>query len=58
MAYDIDAGQELMDRFNAPFDRLIWYYESMITAAAGDDRSLASLREAAMRALDDIRDRQ
>jgi len=56
MAYDIDAGQELSGRFNASFDRLDWYYTSMIEAA-GDEPQLMSLRAAARAALQQVQQR-
>lgn len=57
MAFDIDAGQQLTGRFNATLDRIVWYYESMIAAAASNDAALRPLRDAALEALDDIRQR-
>lgn len=57
MAYDIDQGQELSTRFNASFDRLVWYYEAMIDAAAGQEARLQPLAAAARNALLDLRRR-
>lgn len=51
MAYDIDAGEQISERFNASVDRLIWYYESMVDAAAGNDTELKSLAGSARVAL-------
>ena len=55
MAYDVEAGADLSDRFNASFDRLFWYYESMINAAAQNDADLDSLATAARTALSSVR---
>jgi (p)ppGpp synthase/HD superfamily hydrolase len=57
MLYDIQEGQDLKDRFNAPLDRLVWYYGEMISAAAGDqeDERLASLAAEARAALQELK---
>jgi guanosine-3',5'-bis(diphosphate) 3'-pyrophosphohydrolase len=57
MAFDIDQGQDLSRRFSASFDRLVWYYGSMIDAAACDDGELRELAAAARNALVDVRRR-
>jgi guanosine-3',5'-bis(diphosphate) 3'-pyrophosphohydrolase len=57
MSYDLDEGQEVSTRFNAAFERLVWYYESMIEAAAGRDGELQDLAVAARTALQEIRQR-
>ena len=57
MAFDVEAGEDLSDRFNASLDRLFWYYEAMIAAAAGEIDSLALLEASALRALQDVRNR-
>jgi guanosine-3',5'-bis(diphosphate) 3'-pyrophosphohydrolase len=55
MAFDLDEGRELTDRFNTSFDRLLTYYESMIDAAADKDAKLEGLANAARHALDEVR---
>lgn len=57
MIFDMDRGEDLSERFNASFERLVWYYASAIEAAAGNDGELADLAAAARRALQDVRRR-
>src|SRR5690606_25607351 len=57
MAYDIDQGEHSAGRFNSSVDRLDWYYEAVIEAAAGNDTELADRAAVARRALQDVRRR-
>jgi (p)ppGpp synthase/HD superfamily hydrolase len=49
IALDLAAGTDVWDRFNAPRDRLLWYYEAVIDACIADDprvqRLAASCRD-------------
>lgn len=40
MLFDIQSGDDLWDRFNAPPEKIIWYHREMIERAAGDDDRL------------------
>ncbi|MBL8848775.1 MAG: bifunctional (p)ppGpp synthetase/guanosine-3',5'-bis(diphosphate) 3'-pyrophosphohydrolase [Planctomycetaceae bacterium] len=46
MRLDLAAGTLSLGAFRAPPERLLWYYRSMIDAAAGDDAQLAPLAQA------------
>ena len=52
---DIAAGTISLSAFRAPPERLLWYYRSMIDAAAGDDISLQPLADACRRAWERLR---
>jgi (p)ppGpp synthase/HD superfamily hydrolase len=43
---DLAGGTVSLSAFRAPPERLLWYYRSMIDAAAGDDERLGPLAEA------------
>ena len=43
MVVDRDNGEELWGRFNAPRERVLWYYREMIAAAEQGDPRLAGL---------------
>ena len=43
MVVDLDSGQDLWSRFNAPRERMLWYHREMVAAAFQDDPRLASL---------------
>jgi (p)ppGpp synthase/HD superfamily hydrolase len=43
MLYDVEAGENLWERFNAPPEKIIWYHREMIKRAAGDDDQLRGL---------------
>ena len=46
MVYDLQRGTNVWERFNAPSERIRWYYSEMIAAAAQEDPALASLANA------------
>jgi len=46
MRCDLAAGAVSLSAFRAPPDRLLWYYRSMIDAAAGNDDRLRPLADA------------
>lgn len=43
IALDLAAGVDVFSRFNAPRDRLLWYYRAVIDQCGGDDPRLATL---------------
>ena len=45
MAFDLDADPDLWSRFNAPPERLLWYYRGMIAAASQGEPRLRILAE-------------
>ena len=45
MAFDLETDPGLWSRFNAPPDRLLWYYREMVAAAFQEDARLAVLAE-------------
>lgn len=45
LRHDLAAGSLTLSAFRAPPDRLLWYYQAMIEAAAGMDDSLLCLVE-------------
>src|SRR5690606_29427690 len=55
MVCDLDEGGSLATRFNAPLERIFWYYEAIIDTAAGTDPRLNDLAAAARGALADVR---
>ncbi len=55
MRFDVEAGQDLWERFNAPRDRVLWYYESMIVKTGYGDPRLKTLAGECRDALDTIR---
>lgn len=57
MICDLEEGGNLATRFNAPLERIFWYYETMIDAAAGTDPRLSDLSAAARGALAEVRRR-
>lgn len=52
---DLAAGAIRLDQFNAPPDRLIWYYEQMTAAADDGSAELAQLAAACRDAIDRLR---
>ncbi len=51
MLYDIESGDDLWGRFNAPPERVLWYNREMIERAAGNDESLSRMAEECRRLL-------
>lgn len=45
MLYDIEHGTDIWERFNAPYERIRWYYSAIVDAAAQHDAALAPLAE-------------
>lgn len=43
MLYDLDRGEDVWQRFNAPPDKVVWYHGSMIAAAEQHDPELKHL---------------
>lgn len=43
MVYDIDAGESLQTRFNAPWQDVLWYQREMVSVAGGVDTELQVL---------------
>ncbi len=43
MLFDVDAGEELWSRFGAPAEQVLWYHQTMLEAAAGNDEELSEL---------------
>jgi (p)ppGpp synthase/HD superfamily hydrolase len=43
MLYDLEGGEELWTRFNAPPDKIVWYHREMIARAAQNDARLQGL---------------
>lgn len=54
MAYDIAHGADIWSRFNAPRERLKWYYLEVIATATQNDLVLAPLAAACRDALDRV----
>jgi len=52
---DLEDGSVSLSAFRAPPPRLLWYYGSMIDAAAGDDERLQPLAHACRRELERLR---
>jgi len=44
--YDLEAGEDVWNRFGATPERVLWYHRQMVAQAAGDDRSLIPLADA------------
>lgn len=53
---DLAAGVISLSAFRAPPERLLWYYESMINAAAGNDESLRPLADGCRESWKRLRD--
>lgn len=51
MLFDLEAGDELWSRFNAPREKVLWYYRTMVQAAAGDEERLGGLARACVEML-------
>ncbi|MBM3971610.1 MAG: bifunctional (p)ppGpp synthetase/guanosine-3',5'-bis(diphosphate) 3'-pyrophosphohydrolase [Planctomycetes bacterium] len=45
MLVDLEHGEDVWSRFNAPPDRVVWYHREMIAAAFQDDPRLGALAE-------------
>lgn len=43
MLFDLQAGEEVWERFHAPPEKVVWYNRTMIDEAAGDDPLLQPL---------------
>ena len=54
--HDLAAGDIRLDQFNAPPDRLIWYYEQITAAADDATPALATLAAACRDVLDRLRE--
>jgi len=53
--YDIEQGEEVWERFNAPPSAALWYYSAMIEAAGeGDEPELETLKAAGLRMLEQL----
>jgi (p)ppGpp synthase/HD superfamily hydrolase len=46
LAADLNVSADVWGRFNAPPDRLLWYYREMTVRAAGRDERLCALADA------------
>lgn len=55
MRLDLAAGTLSLSAFRAPPERLLWYYQSMIDAAAGDFLQLVPLAGACRTSLEQLR---
>ena len=45
MLVDLDNGEDIWSRFNAPPDKILWYHQAMIAAAFQEDPRLAELAD-------------
>jgi (p)ppGpp synthase/HD superfamily hydrolase len=52
--YDLDVGEGVWARFNAPRSDIEWYHRTMIDAACQDDPRLAPLADACRDVLDTL----
>jgi (p)ppGpp synthase/HD superfamily hydrolase len=55
IALDLQSGDEVWSRFNAPKERLLWYYTTAVDACAGDDPRLVKLVTACREVLQRLR---
>jgi (p)ppGpp synthase/HD superfamily hydrolase len=56
IAIDLATGVDVWTRFNAPRERLVWYYSEIIARAAGNEPSLEGLVAACRNALQRVSD--
>lgn len=45
MLYDIEHGTNIWERFNAPYERIRWYYSAIVEAASQGEPPLAPLAD-------------
>ncbi len=58
MRYDLELGQPIWDRFNAPPEDILWYHRAVVEAAGvGDDSRLRRLAEQCTEVIDSLSSR-
>lgn len=54
MLLDLQSGHDLWARFNAPRERLVWYYREMVLATWQQDPRLESLAQSALQFIEQL----